>query len=205
MVTATQQGPIRKISYTGPQAGRNVGADRYAEGIFSPRYRRLLQFKCYQIVGNHHDAEDIVSRALSSMYETYMRGDFESDASAIAHVRSIKKLKWLCINFFRDRNRLKRRIKRAQDLGAIRLLVDVAFPETQRVELSDELSKVLKLVDELPDETQREIIQLRIQGLTFPEIKLHLNLPKSTTYEYARRAKAWLLAQLDPQPDAEQS
>lgn len=127
---------------------------------FAPLYRRYVDAVyryAYRQLGSREQAEDATSvifeRALSAL-PRYRNGSFRSWLFAIAHN--------VVVNAHRDR-------RPTLDLGQAGDLVDAAA-SPEDIALAGETTRtVLDLVRALPPE-QRHLIELRLAGLTGPEI-----------------------------------
>jgi len=127
---------------------------------FAPLYRRYVDSVyryCYRQLGSREQAEDATSvifeRALREL-PRYRNGSFRSWLFAIAHN--------VVVNAHRER-------RPSLDLGHAGDLVDAAA-SPEDIALAGETTRtVLDLVRALPPE-QRHLIELRLAGLTGPEI-----------------------------------
>ncbi len=169
--------------------------DPHAFGPLYDRYADPIYFFCYRRLNHAEDAADATSLVFTRALEALPR--FEPRTSDTGStVRA-----WLFTIARRVLVDIHRR-KRPQTSIEDRVLVDPSpGPESQAIATteSDRLHQVLAA---LPDR-QRAVIELRLAGLTMPEIATALNQSMSATKSLQVRAYRLLRELLGPATDGE--
>lgn len=112
------------------------------------------------IVGNTMDAEDIIQELLIKVWQK--KEQFEEIENKEAWCMTVTRN--MCIDKLRGRK------QSSADVSDYHFLSDSATTPDQALEQKDSLTRVMKIVNELP-ESQKEIIHLRdVEGYTYKEI-----------------------------------
>lgn len=163
--------------------------DRQAFGQLYDRYVVAIYRYCYSRLGDREDAEDatslIFSRALAAL-PTHRGASFRSWLFTIAHN--------VVINARRD----------ASHTYPLTVVVEVADPGPRPEDLAEAAERrhsVSEALALLPNE-QRRVVELRMAGLTGPEIAASLGRSHDSVRTMQRRALARLRTQLGIAPES---
>ena len=127
--------------------------------VVKPFKDKVYRF-ALNIVGNSMDAEDIIQELLIKIWQK--KDHFEQIENKEAWCMTVTRN--MCIDKLRGRK------QSSADISDYGFLSDGSATPDIAAEQKDSLSKVMKIVNELP-ENQREIIHLRdIEGYTYKEI-----------------------------------
>lgn len=166
-------------------------SDRAAFGVLYDRYLGSIYRYCYGRLGDHDQAEDatslIFARALAAL-QTQRGPSVRSWLFAIAHN--------VVLNARRDLHH-DRSLDDAFDLA------DPSPDPQQLAEASERRSSVANAVAQLPDE-QRRVVELRLAGLTGPEIADVIGRSHDSVRTTQRRALAQMRLILRINPTREE-
>jgi RNA polymerase sigma-70 factor, ECF subfamily len=171
---------------------RAQGGEREAFGALYDRYLGRVYAYCYRVLGNHEAAEDanaeVFERALMALPK-YRTGSFRSWLFAIAH------------NTVADSYRSQRP---ELPLDAVTDVPDVAAAPEERALAADELRALRAQLARLsPD--QRQVVELRLAGLTDLEIAQVLGRSHGAVRMSQFRAVARLRALLGVEPNPKET
>jgi RNA polymerase sigma-70 factor (ECF subfamily) len=163
--------------------------DRQAFGLLYDRYVDPVYRYCYGRLGSREEAEDatslIFARALAAL-PTHRGGSFRSWLFAIAHN--------VVLNARRD-------APRHHQLAIVVELADPGPRPDEMAEAAERRRSVSQALALLPEE-QRRIVELRLAGLTGPEVAAALGRSHDSVRTTQRRALARLRTLLGITPDA---
>jgi RNA polymerase sigma-70 factor (ECF subfamily) len=163
--------------------------DRQAFGLVYDRYVDPVYRYCYGRLGSREEAEDatslIFARALAAL-PTHRGGSFRSWLFAIAHN--------VVLNARRD-------APRHHQLAIVVELADPGPRPDEMAEAAERRRSVSEALALLPEE-QRRIVELRLAGLTGPEVAAALGRSHDSVRTTQRRALARLRTLLGITPDA---
>ncbi|MCD6028313.1 MAG: transcriptional regulator, LuxR family, partial [Thermomicrobiales bacterium] len=163
--------------------------DRQAFGLLYDRYVDPVYRYCYGRLGSREEAEDatslIFARALAAL-PTHRGGSFRSWLFAIAHN--------VVLNARRD-------APRHHQLAIVVELADPGPRPDEMAEAAERRRSVSEALALLPEE-QRRIVELRLAGLTGPEVAAALGRSHDSVRTTQRRALARLRTLLGITPDA---
>lgn len=150
-----------------------------------PMKDKLFRF-AYRMLNNRTEAEDVVQEILIKLW------DKRAELSDINNLEawSVRLTKNLSIDKMRSKHRRTEEIKPGFD----RVAGDVS-PD-RAAETSDAVTRVRKLMDELP-EKQKSVMHLRdIEGLSYQEVADALEMPLNQVKVYLHRARQRIRAAL---------
>ena len=163
--------------------------DRQVFGLLYDRYVTAVYRYCYGRLGDREDAEDatslVFSRALAAL-PTHRGGSFRSWLFAIAHN--------VVLNTRRD----------TPHHHPLAIVAEVADPGPRLDDLAEAAERrrsVSEALALLPEE-QRRVVELRMAGLTGPEVAATLGRSHDSVRTTQRRALAQLRSLLGIAPDA---
>jgi RNA polymerase sigma-70 factor (ECF subfamily) len=163
--------------------------DRQAFGLLYDRYVDPVYRYCYGRLGSREEAEDatslIFARALAAL-PTHRGGSFRSWLFAIAHN--------VVLNARRD-------APRHHQLAIVVELADPGPRPEEMAEAAERRRSVSAALARLPEE-QRRVVELRLAGLTGPEVAAALGRSHDSVRTTQRRALARLRTLLGITPDA---
>jgi RNA polymerase sigma-70 factor (ECF subfamily) len=163
--------------------------DRQAFGLLYDRYVDPVYRYCYGRLGSREEAEDatslIFARALAAL-PTHRGGSFRSWLFAIAHN--------VVINTRRD-------TPHHHQLAIVVELADPGPRPEEMAEAAERRRSVSAALARLPEE-QRRVVELRLAGLTGPEVAAALGRSHDSVRTTQRRALARLRTLLGITPDA---
>jgi RNA polymerase sigma-70 factor (ECF subfamily) len=163
--------------------------DRQAFGLVYDRYVDPVYRYCYGRLGSREEAEDatslIFARALAAL-PTHRGGSFRSWLFAIAHN--------VVINTRRD-------TPHHHQLAIVVELADPGPRPEEMAEAAERRRSVSAALARLPEE-QRRVVELRLAGLTGPEVAAALGRSHDSVRTTQRRALARLRTLLGITPDA---
>jgi RNA polymerase sigma-70 factor, ECF subfamily len=163
--------------------------DRQAFGLLYDRYVDPVYRYCYGRLGSREEAEDatslIFARALAAL-PTHRGGSFRSWLFAIAHN--------VVINARRD-------TPHHHQLAIVVELADPGPRPEEMAEAAERRRSVSEALALLPEQ-QRRIVELRLAGLTGPEVAAALGRSHDSVRTTQRRALARLRTLLGITPDA---
>jgi len=121
--------------------------------------REQLLLYARSFLNHPEDAEDVIQEVMMKLW--FMRKELQQYDSVTA--LSVQMTKRLCLN------RIKVLERKMDPLGGFDFESDLPSPETQ-LEQKDQVSHVLKIIDQLP-ELQQAILRMRhVEGLEMDEI-----------------------------------
>ncbi len=165
--------------------------DRQAFGLLYDRYIDAVYRYCYGRLGDREDAEDatslIFARALAAL-PTQRGPSFRSWLFAIAHN--------VVLNSRRDAGH-------SQPLDAAHERLDPGPSVEELVTEADRRHSVRKALARLPD-AQRRVVELRLAGLSGPEVAVALGRSHDSVRTTQRRALAALRVLLNVTRDTEE-
>ena len=154
-------------------------------------YGNLLNYTKFNLISNHHDAEDLVSQAYIRFFNSYDKGksNYKEGTNILGYLKLIVK------NLYIDRTRKEKRspniisLYKKTDDGEI-----VNFDEykSQKLEKDEEslkdpfalnldINKVLEKMDKLLSQEDKEIFFLIfIEGYKYNEVAKKLKIPQGT-------------------------
>jgi RNA polymerase sigma-70 factor (ECF subfamily) len=163
--------------------------DRQAFGLLYDRYVDPVYRYCHGRLGSREEAEDatslIFARALAAL-PTHRGGSFRSWLFAIAHN--------VVINTRRD-------TPHHHQLAIVVELADPGPRPEEMAEAAERRRSVSAALARLPEE-QRRVVELRLAGLTGPEVAAALGRSHDSVRTTQRRALARLRTLLGITPDA---
>ncbi len=164
-----------------------AGAEKPKEQLdaeFSALYRAHLRdvySYAYYRVGNHHDAEDLTTQTFLQAYRHLERAQAESDGRPL-RPWLIRIAHNLAANHFRDRSRKPQTpIDDTTMLSALHTTEDL-------VEGRDELARILRAVERLPDDRREALIMRFALGMDNREIARALGRSDGATKVLLHRA-----------------
>jgi RNA polymerase sigma-70 factor (ECF subfamily) len=163
--------------------------DRQAFGLLYDRYVDPVYRYCYGQLGSREEAEDatslIFARALAAL-PTHRGGSFRSWLFAIAHN--------VVLNARRDAPRHHQ----------LAIVVELADPGPRPDEMAEAAERRRSVSEALAllAEVQRRVVELRLAGLTGPEVAAALGRSHDSVRTTQRRALARLRTLLGITPDA---
>jgi RNA polymerase sigma-70 factor, ECF subfamily len=154
------------------------------DDAFSELYRAHLRdvySYAYYRVGNHHDAEDLTEQTFLQAYRHFERAQRESDGRPL-RPWLIRIAHNLAANYYRDRSR--RPQTNIDDAGTL------STPITTEglVEDRDDLARILRGVQELPDDRREALIMRFALGMDNREIARALGRTDGATKVLLHRA-----------------
>ena len=162
-------------------------SDRQAFALLYDRYVDRVYRYCYGRLGDREEAEDATSlvfaRALAAL-PTHRGGSFRSWLFAIAHN--------VVLNARRDADR-------AHSLIVAHEVVDPGPQPEDLAEHAERRRSVQRALNDLPEE-QRRVVELRLAGLTDPEVARVLGRSHESVRTTQRRALARLRTLLNVCP-----
>lgn len=176
------------LAKTGDSDGFRILVEKYSRSVFRLAYRMM---------GNEHDAEDVVQ-------ETFLRAFRQID-----HYESRSAFNtWLyriaanySLDLLRARKRQQARQTSATDPDGVDLLDIVASdePSQDRIYFSGQMKQHLKAaMDELSEQERTAFVLRHFEGLSIEEIGAVLNLGVSATKNSIFRAVRKLRGSLEP-------
>lgn len=173
---------------------------------FAPLYGRYVTHiyrYCYRQTSDPDLAADLTTQVFTRAIEALPRFEqrFEqhvapNDATTEATHGSFRS--WLFTIAHNAVIDHRRRVRPARPLDdAHRELADDAPGPEERAVLRDELSRLIAMLDRIPD-AQRQIIELRLAGLTSAEIATTLSMTRAAVKSAQTRAYARLRVLLQP-------
>jgi RNA polymerase sigma-70 factor (ECF subfamily) len=169
-----------------------IEASRADPRAFAPLYERYagpIYRYCYRMVSDPDVANDLTAQTFIKAIERIDRFHHRGGASFKAWLFAIAR------NTITDRWRRHRPVQ-LPDAVSESLVDQDAGPEYRAVH-GDELTRLLDVLDELPD-SQRAIIELRIAGLTTNEICVVLDMTLPAVKSAQSRAYKRLRTLLSP-------
>jgi RNA polymerase sigma-70 factor, ECF subfamily len=151
---------------------------------FSELYRTHLRdvySYAYYRVGNHHDAEDLTEQTFLQAYRHFERAQRESKGRPL-RPWLIRIAHNLAANYYRDRSR--RPQTNIDDAGA----VATAHTTEGLVQDRDDLQRILRGVQELPDDRREALIMRFALGMDNREIARALGRTDGATKVLLHRA-----------------
>ena len=166
---------------------------------FSQLYRAHLRdvySYSYYRVGNHHDAEDLTEQTFLQAYRHFERAQRESEGRPL-RPWLIRIAHNLAANYYRDRSR--RPQTNIDDAGAL------STPHTTEglVQDRDDLARILRGVQQLPDDRREALIMRFALGMDNREIARALGRSEGATKVLIHRAIKQLEESLEEE-EAEQ-
>ncbi|MEB0004014.1 RNA polymerase sigma factor [Cryobacterium sp. RTC2.1] len=181
-----------------------------SEHIDAQRHGAMLLRYAFNLVENHHDAEDLVQRAAIKVWRCYNTTPMSDGSYKGLMITAVN-------NLFRDDLRKSRRqrdngdwgdgfydpvgelrpIEETQVVGKLRPFDELTGPESRaaRREIRDHVTRSLVSI---PNERQRAIAYLTfIDGLTQTEIAMTLDVTVETVKTHRRYALKYMRADLD--------
>lgn len=159
---------------------RKAALDRDFDRLYRDHLRDVYSFAYYR-VGNHHDAEDLTEQAFLQAYRHFDRAQRESDGRSLRPwlIRIVQNLAY---NHYRDRAR--------KPQASIDLVEPIAAPVgTDRIaEDREELSQIMRLIRELPDERREALIMRFALGMDNAEIARAMGRSNGATKVLLHRA-----------------
>ncbi len=154
-----------------------AAGDRSALAACLDLYGGMVWSLARRFLGDGDDVDDAVQEIFLEIWQRAARFD-PRVASEATFVGMIARRRLI------DR---RRRLARQPRRMSLTLEQDVALAGEQlRVERDDEVARVRGALQSLRPE-QREVIELAVEGLTYPEIATRLDLPLGTVKTHARR------------------
>jgi RNA polymerase sigma-70 factor, ECF subfamily len=172
--------PAERVAATSDEALVAAAlSDREAFGFLYDRYVDRVYRYCYGRLGDREAAEDATSlifvRALAAL-PTHRGDSFRSWLFTIAHN--------VVLNARRD-------ACRAQSLTLVEGIAEPGPPLDERAEDAERWHSVRRALSRLPEE-QRRVVELRLAGLTGPEVALAVGRSHEAVRTTQRRAVARL-------------
>jgi RNA polymerase sigma-70 factor (ECF subfamily) len=135
----------------------------------------------YYRVGNHHDAEDLTEQTFLQAYRHFERAQAESDGRPL-RPWLIRIAHNLAANYYRDRSR--RPQTNIDDAGAI------STPHTTEtlVQDRDDLARIIRGVQQLPDDRREALIMRFALGMDNREIARAMGRSDGATKVLIHRA-----------------
>lgn len=130
----------------------------------------------YRMVGDSHDAEDVVQETLRSAWNS--RGNFEPGRGDRAWLASILRRRVI--------DRWRRESSQARLLGAMPIEVAVAGADPLSDDLTDEMQRALTM---LPRELRESLLLVVVGELTHQETATALGVPLGTVLSRVSRAR----------------
>jgi RNA polymerase sigma-70 factor, ECF subfamily len=185
--------PAERVATTSDEALVAAAlADRETFGVLYDRYVDRVYRYCYGRLGDREAAEDATSlifvRALAAL-PTHHGHSFRSWLFTIAHN--------VVLNARRDASR-------AQSLAVMEEIAEPGPPLDERVEDAERWHSVRRALSRLPEE-QRRVVELRLAGLTGPEVALAVGRSHEAVRTTQRRAVARLRELLGVTSTSEES
>jgi RNA polymerase sigma-70 factor, ECF subfamily len=160
------------------------GQKQRLDADFSELYRTHLRdvySYAYYRIGNHHDAEDLTEQTFLQAYRHFERAMAESNGRPL-RPWLIRIAHNLAANYYRDRSR--RPQTNIDDAGAI------STPHTTEslVQDRDDLARILRGVQQLPDDRREALIMRFALGMDNREIARALGRSDGATKVLLHRA-----------------
>ena len=167
--------------------------DRDFSELYRAHLRDVYSYAYYRI-GNHHDAEDITEQTFLQAYRHYERAVRESEGRPL-RPWLIRIAHNLAANYYRDRSR--RPQTNIDDAGAL------STPHTTEglVEDRDDLARILRGVQQLPDDRREALIMRFALGMDNREIARALGRSDGATKVLIHRAIKQLQGQMEGDGD----
>ncbi len=163
-------------------------ADAWAELI--ERYGRRIYNIAFQFAGNTAEAEDLTQEIFLKLYRNL--GRYRGDVPLAGWTLRLSRN--LCVDHYR-RTRTERRTVVVSDEVLRRQAGDMNT--AARAERRERLRMVYQALEEMP-EAFAEILMLRdLQGLSYADICVFLDLPEGTMKSRLRRARLELMRRID--------
>jgi len=152
---------------------------RYSE-LYRSHLRDVYSYAYYR-VGNHHDAEDLTEQTFLQAYRHFERALAESDGRPL-RPWLIRIAHNLAANLYRDRSRKPQTaIDDTSGLATVHTTEDL-------VEGRDELQRILKGIDQLPEDRREALIMRFSLGMDNREIARAMGRTDGATKVLIHRA-----------------
>jgi RNA polymerase sigma-70 factor, ECF subfamily len=152
---------------------------RYSE-LYRSHLRDVYSYAFYR-VGNHHDAEDLTEQTFLQAYKHFERALAESDGRPL-RPWLIRIAHNLAANLYRDRSRKPQTA--IDDTTAL----TTAHTTEDLVEGRDELQRILKGIDQLPEDRREALIMRFSLGMDNREIARAMGRTDGATKVLIHRA-----------------
>jgi RNA polymerase sigma-70 factor, ECF subfamily len=152
---------------------------RYSE-LYRSHLRDVYSYAYYR-VGNHHDAEDLTEQTFLQAYRHFERALAESDGRPL-RPWLIRIAHNLAANLYRDRSR------KPQTAIDDTTTLTTAHTTEDLVEGRDELQRILKGIDQLPDDRREALIMRFSLGMDNREIARAMGRSDGATKVLIHRA-----------------
>src|SRR4030095_2101331 len=154
--------------------------DRDFSELYRAHLRDVYSYAYYRI-GNHHDAEDLTEQTFLQAYRHFERAQRESHGRPL-RPWLIRIAHNLAANYYRDRSR--RPQTNIDDAGAL------STPHTTEglVQDRDDLARILRGVQQLPDDRREALIMRFALGMDNKEIARALDRTDGATKVLLHRA-----------------
>ncbi len=154
--------------------------DEQFAALYKAHLRDVYSYAYYR-VGNHHDAEDLTTQTFIQAYRHFERAQAESDGRPL-RPWLIRIAHNLAANLYRDRARKPQSsIDDTEHLRSMHTTEDL-------VEGRDELRRILRGVDELPDDRREALIMRFALGMDNREIARAMGRSDGATKVLIHRA-----------------
>ena len=153
-------------------------------------YGKLLNYTKFNLISNHHDAEDLVSQAYIRFFNSYDKGksNYKEGTNILGYLKLIVK------NLYIDKVRKEKRSPNVISIHKVDENEIISFNEykSQKLEKDEEsikdpfalnldIAKVLKKMDSLLSQVDKEIFFLIfIEGYKYNEVAKKLKISQGT-------------------------
>ena len=163
--------------------------DEEFSALYKAHLRDVYSYSYYR-VGNHHDAEDLTEQTFLQAYRHFERAQQESQGRPL-RPWLIRIAHNLAANYYRDRSR--RPQTNIDDAGAL------STPHTTEglVQDRDDLARILRGVQQLPDDRREALIMRFALGMDNREIARALGRTDGATKVLIHRAIRQLEERMD--------
>lgn len=179
--------------------------DRNAFGTLVRKYQKRVYATALQIMGNHHDADDVAQEAFVRAFRFLPKFDERADFFT-----------WLyriTVNTSLNHIRTRKRVRNIADKGSEQVGAEGGRPEAlgvhertphEWVELSDEYRRVVEGISALSPTLRTTLVLATVHGKAYKEIAELLEIPAGTVAwrvnEARKQLRARLAQELAPEP-----